>query len=242
MPIDLIALGAAFLTGLLGSVHCVAMCGGIATGFGIATHSPAPALARAVRLNLGRVLGYVVAGAIVGGVGAGLLSIARIDGLAIALRSLLGAVLVLAALRLFDTRGRLGFVQRPAAALWRLLAPLQRGLLPANTPMRQLALGMLWGWLPCGLSTTMLFAAWLEADALHAGLLMASFGAGTLPAMVPLTWSGTRLVHALARPGVRRGAGVVVLLAGVLTLAAPWLMQVPALHAVLEALGCRSLA
>lgn len=241
MPVDLIALGAAFLTGLLGSVHCVAMCGGIATGFGIASTASTSALARALRLNLGRVTGYVMAGLLVGGVGAGVLSLARIDGLAVALRSALGAVLVLAALRLFDTRGRLGFVQRPAAALWRVLAPLQRRLLPADTPLRQLGLGLLWGWLPCGLSTTMLFAAWLEADALHAGLLMASFGAGTLPAMVPLTWSGARIMRRLAQPGARRAAGTVILCAGIVTLAAPWLMQVPALHAVLAALGCRSL-
>lgn len=241
MPVDLIALGAAFLTGLLGSVHCMAMCGGIATSFGAAGASPAPALARALRLNLGRVLGYVVAGAIVGGFGAGLLAVFRLDALALALRSGVGVVLVLVALRLFDTRGRLAFVQRPAAALWRLLAPLQRGLVPATTPLRQLALGLLWGWLPCGLSTTLLFAAWLEADAAHAALLMASFGLGTLPAMVPLTWSGARLQRSLARPGLRRAAGGLILAAGLLTLAAPWLMQVPALHAVLQALGCRSL-
>jgi uncharacterized protein len=42
----------------------------------------------------------------------------------------------------------------------------------------------------------------------------------------------------LQRPGIRHGAGVLVLGAGVLTMAAPWLMQVPALHAALGALGC----
>lgn len=240
MPIDLIALSAALLTGLLGSVHCVAMCGGIATGFGIARAPATPAFDRALRLNAGRVLGYALAGAIVGGFGAGLLSLARIEGLTLVLRSLLGLVLVLVALRLFDTRGRLGFMQRPANALWRLLAPLQRRLLPAHTPARQWALGLLWGWLPCGLSTTMLFAAWLEADALHAALLMASFGLGTLPTMLPLTWSGARLARVLAAPRWRRAAGALVLLAGLVTLAAPWLMQVPALHDVLAVLGCRS--
>ena len=52
---------------------------------------------------------------------------------------------------------------------------------------------MLWGWLPCGLSATVLLAAWLQASAVHGALLMLAFGAGTLPAMVPLTWSGARI-------------------------------------------------
>lgn len=46
---------------------------------------------------------------------------------------------------------------------------------------------MLWGWLPCGLSTTLLAAAWLQADALNGALTMAAFGLGTLPMMLPLT-------------------------------------------------------
>lgn len=239
MPVDLLALGAAFLSGLLGGVHCIAMCGGIATSFGLAAGAARPALGPALRVNLGRVGGYTLAGMLVGAFGAGLLQVAQSPGLATAARVLFGLVLVLVGLRLCDARGRLGFLQRPGAALWRRLAPLQRRLLPANTGARQVALGMLWGWLPCGLSTTLLFAAWLEADALHGGLLMAAFGAGTLPVMLPLTWSGARLGRWLARPRLRNTVGVLLVVAGLVTAATPWLMQVPALHGVLAALGCR---
>ena len=70
---------------------------------------------------------------------------------------------------------------------------------------------------------------------------MASFGLGTLPTMIPLTWSGARLARALAAPRWRHLAGALILLAGLVTLAAPWLMHVPALHDVLAALGCRSI-
>ena len=70
---------------------------------------------------------------------------------------------------------------------------------------------------------------------------MAAFGLGTAATMVPLTWSGARATAWLARPATRLlGAGL-VLAAGLLTIAAPWLARVPALHAALEALGCRSL-
>ena len=55
---------------------------------------------------------------------------------------------------------------------------------------------------------------------------------------VPLTWSGARLGQRLQRKGWRLASGTLVLSAGLLTLAAPWLMQVPALHGWLAALGC----
>lgn len=240
MPVDLIVLGAAFLSGLLGGIHCIAMCGGIATGFGAAGAGIGPALPSALRVNLGRVAGYAIAGALAGGLGSGLLRVARTDDVAIAARVLLGLVLVLVALRLLDRTGRLSFLNRPGAALWRALAPLQRRLLPASTAPRQLALGVLWGWLPCGLSTSLLFAAWFEASALHGGLLMASFGLGTLPLMLPLTWSGARVGRRLAQPGPRRAAAALLLVAGVVTAAGPWLAQVPTFHGILAALGCRT--
>jgi sulfite exporter TauE/SafE len=235
MPIDSLALVAALLTGLLGGVHCAAMCGGIATSFSLRAQT---GWLGAAELNLGRVGGYTLAGALVGGFGAGLFDWFEHGWLAAALRVGVGVVLMLVALRLLDRRGRLAFLARPGARLWRLLQPLQRRLLPADTAPRRLLAGMLWGWLPCGLSTTVLTVALLQASARDGALVMAAFGLGTLPVMLPLTWSGARMGRWLQRPGIRRGVGALVLVAGVLTMAAPWLMQVPALHDALAALGC----
>ena len=83
--------------------------------------------------------------------------------------------------------------------------------------------------------------AWLQANARDAALTMAMFGLGTLPMMVTLTWSGARLGRHWQRTSVRRAAAVFVLAAGLLTIASPWLMQHPALHGVLAALGCQPL-
>src|SRR3546814_18427744 len=69
---------------------------------------------------------------------------------------------------------------------------LQRLLLPGNTNARKIGRGVLWGWLPCGLSTTLPAAAWLQADARNGALTIAACGVGTLPMMLPLTWSGAR--------------------------------------------------
>ncbi|MCB1561546.1 MAG: sulfite exporter TauE/SafE family protein [Xanthomonadales bacterium] len=235
MPVDLLVMGAALLAGLVGSVHCAAMCGGIATGLG----SSQPGLAAALQFNLGRVTGYALAGLLVGLLGAALLRLWQWPTLAVVLRVLLGGVLVLAGLRLLDQRGRMGFLNRPGRALWQRIAPLSRRLLPADRGWKRLLTGMLWGWLPCGLSGTLLSAAWLQGDPLNGALLMAAFGLGTLPMMAPLTWSGARTLRAMQRGWPRRGAALLLVLAGLVTAASPWLLKIPALHGALSALGCQ---
>ena len=238
MPVDALVLGAALLSGLLGGAHCVAMCGGIATGFSIGNRG----IWAALQPNLGRVLGYALAGALVGALGGGLLGLARTSWLGVAMRAAVGVVLVVAGLRMLDTKQRLPrFFGGPGNRLWQALRPLQQRLLPADSAGKRIALGMLWGWMPCGLSTTLLAAAWLSASPLHGALTMAAFGLGTLPVMVTLTWAGASLGRRLQRGPYRLGAGLLVVASGLLTLAAPWLMQVPAMHGVLAALGCRSL-
>ena len=78
----------------------------------------------------------------------------------------------------------------------------------------------------------------MQANARDGALTMAVFGLGTLPVMLPLTWSGARVGRWLQQPAPRRFAALFILFAGVLTTSAPWLMQMPALHGVLAALGC----
>src|SRR3546814_6760830 len=81
---------------------------------------------------------------------------------------------------------------------------------------------------------------WLQADARNGALTMAAFGLGTLPMMLPLTWSGARMKLWLQHGRWRITAALLVLLAGLLTIAAPWLMHVPALHDTLAALDRKS--
>lgn len=244
MLIDWLVVGAALLAGLLGGVHCAAMCGAIATSLSFGQKAPTPAAQwlQALQPNLGRVLGYTLAGALVGGVGHGLVALAQAPTLMVGMRLGVGLLMIVVALRLLDPSGRFNPLARPANALWQRLQPLQRMLLPADSPMKRVGIGLLWGWLPCGLSATLLATAWLQASAVNGALTMAAFGLGTLPVMLPLTWSGARLGQRLQRGGLRAAAGALVLFAGALTIAAPWLMQVPALHGVLSALGCRPLA
>ena len=238
MSADLVLLGGALLSGFMGSAHCALMCGGIATGF---SATRGGGWLAALEPNLGRILGYAVAGAIAGGIGHGIVSAAQLPALSLAARAAAGAVLIIAALRLFDRKGRLAFLRAPGFIWSRWLAPLQKRLPPGGHAGR-LAGGVLWGWLPCGLSATVLLAAWLQSSALHGGLLMLAFGAGTLPAMVPLTWSGARLGQRLQQGLARIALATLILVAGLVTVLAPWLAGMPHLHAALRALGCRSIS
>jgi sulfite exporter TauE/SafE len=244
VPIDWLTIGAALLSGLLGSAHCAAMCGGIATSFSL--YSPrkdgASTFSRAwlpaIETNFGRVGGYALAGAMAGGVGSGIVRIARLEWLALGLRVLAGVVLIVVAVRLLNRGRRVGFLDAAGRGVWSTLRPLQRHLLPANGHARRIGLGALWGWMPCGLSTTMLLAAWLQATALNGALTMTAFGLGTLPLMLSISASGARLGHWIERPARRQAVASIVLLAGAVTIASPWLIHASSLHGVLAALGC----
>jgi sulfite exporter TauE/SafE len=235
MPIDWLTLGAALLTGLVGSGHCAVMCGGIATGF--SAMAPNAGWRYVIEPNAGRVLGYAAAGAIAGGVGHAIVDAASQPWLPTALRVATGVVLLLVGLRLMLPEGATGGTSL-LAGVWAVLRPLQRRLLPADTSGKRLLLGALWGWMPCGMSTALLTAAWTQADAANGALTMAAFGIGTLPVMLPLTWSGMRVGRRLLRGNARRALGIIIAAAGALTMAAPWLVGVPVLHDVLVALGC----
>jgi len=233
MPVSYSILIAALITGLFGSGHCALMCGGIATSFPM--RAPRVTWRMALEPNLGRVLGYALAGAVAGGLGHAIVDLAAVPGLRLAMRAAAGLVLVVAGLRM------LALWPRAIAAprLWQLLRPLQRRLLPASTPARRIALGALWGWMPCGLSATLLAAAWLQASAIGGAALMVAFGLGTLPVLLPLTWSGQRVWQGLLRGGARKAAAGVLIGIGALVMLAPWLvLMMPTLHGPLAALGC----
>lgn len=239
MDADLLVLGSAALAGFMGSAHCAAMCGGIATGFAMPTARTG--WLDALEPNIGRVVGYTLAGALAGSIGRGLIAALPMESLGLAMRAAVGVVLLIVALRLLDHSGTFGFLEVPGRAGWRWLKPLQQRCLPADSSSRRVLAGVLWGWLPCGLSSTVLLAAAMQVDAAHGAMTMLAFGVGTLPTMVPLTWSGARMWQSLRNRGWRTGAGLTVLGAGALTLAAPWLGSLPGMHGLLTALGCRSL-
>jgi sulfite exporter TauE/SafE len=220
---------AAFAVGLLGGVHCVGMCGGIvgALTFGLPEHKRSGwgALPFQLAYNLGRITSYSVAGALVGGLGvllAGLLPVAAAQRVLLALA---GLFMVLLGLYLAGWWNGLRRVEQAGGRLWRHLEPLGRRLLPVRTPWQALALGLVWGWLPCGLVYSVLIWALSAGGALQGAGLLLAFGLGTLPNLLLMGAAAGWLASQVRKPAVRQIAGALVLAFGLYTLAqaAGWL-------------------
>jgi uncharacterized protein len=212
-PLDA-GLLAALVAGLVGSVHCFGMCGGIAGALGMAGGGRA---SFAAAYSAGRIASYAAAGAIAGGIGAGLASAA---GLGPWLRLVMGLILVLLGLQIALHLKLLAPLEAAGARFWSKLAPLARPLVPPRHVGQALALGMLWGWLPCGLVYGMLAAAAGAGSPLGGATFMAVFGLGTAPAMIGLAWASGRGGNLLTARR-RRALGWVLVVFGAWTAATP---------------------
>jgi hypothetical protein len=216
-------LASVFVVGLLGGVHCVGMCGGIAAAltFGLPAERqrrPAALLPFLLAYNAGRIASYAVAGALMGGAGT-LLS--RLVPIQLAQRGLLvlaAAFMVLMGLYLGGWWAGLARLEQAGGVLWRRIEPLGRHLLPVQRPGQALALGLLWGWLPCGLVYSVLVSAVSAGGAWQGALVMLAFGLGTLPNLVAMGAAAGAIARFARREWVRRAAGAAVLLFGLWTL------------------------
>lgn len=211
---------AAFSAGLLGGVHCAAMCGGVLTACAPSVTSGSRGRFRfALAYNAGRIASYCVAGALVGGLGQGALALHAGPAIQHALLVLAGAsMLALAAYM----AGAGAFVRRLEAAgsvVWRRLQPYTRWFLPANTLPRALGLGALWGWLPCGMVYGVLLIALATGNALEGAFVMLAFGAGTLPNLLAISLAAGSLHRARRKRGVRAAAAAAMATLGVLAIA-----------------------
>lgn len=210
-------VGAAFLVGLLGSGHCVAMCGGIAGALEAAA-APGTVSRGALRAGYqgGRLLGYSLAGALAGGLGAGLFNMAsRQTALAVS-HWITAAMMLLLGLYLSGAwRGPLAALERTGLRVWQALAPLRRRLLPVGGPLGAVRMGVLWGFLPCGLVYSALALALSTGSAAGGALSMLAFGAGTLPVMLLVSGAAGRLVTASRSNVFRRTAGIAMIAAGI---------------------------
>ncbi len=217
----LAAISAAFVAGLFGSAHCVGMCGGIAGLFAVKLEvaSLSRRFGLGLAYNAGRILGYALLGFLVAGIGRTIAGV--IPMLAGPVRLASGLLIVLVGLQIaFDWR-LLQFLERGGATVWQRIAPSARGLLPVTSAPRALALGFLWGWLPCGLVYSALLIAATSGEALNGAAIMAVFGLGTLPAMLLTGLGAAQLQAFMAKTWARRGAGLVVVLLGLVTLWMP---------------------
>ncbi|MCE3604151.1 sulfite exporter TauE/SafE family protein [Massilia sp. P8910] len=228
-----------FTVGLLGSVHCVGMCGGIVSAFSsvpaasgaarpfpvavMTVRAPAEGALRVLAYNTGRIGSYMLAGALAGAVADGLAGGARtLAGLSAVQAGgywLANLMLVILGLYLMDAWRGLAKLETLGQGLWQRARPLMRYIMPLDHPLKMLALGALWGWLPCGMVYSMLMTAMFTGSGADGAIVMLAFGLGTLPMLLAMGMAGERLRAALQRRAVRVGAGTLVLAFGLLGLA-----------------------
>ncbi|MBI42637.1 sulfite exporter TauE/SafE family protein [Marinobacter lutaoensis] len=214
----------AFLIGLLGSTHCLGMCGGISASLSMALPVGKGFRARQslmlLSFNLGRIASYTGIATLIA-----LLSThaaASWASVGLVLRSLAGLLLVFMGLSMAQWWQGIRYVERLGAPVWRRLAPAARALMPVRRPWQALALGAVWGWLPCGLVYSTLGWAALQPTTASAALTMFFFGLGTLPSMFATGYAAQWIQGLQKQQGFRRASGVLLILFGLWTLPLPW--------------------
>jgi sulfite exporter TauE/SafE len=170
---------ALFIVGLLGAGHCVGMCGGIVGALSLQSPQGGGAsVAVHFAYNLGRISSYVIAGLFAGLLGQAAGNLLTLQNLLYLFASLM---LVAMGLYLLGVTQFLAPLERGGQALWQRIQPLTRRFLPVRGIAQALPLGLLWGWLPCGLVYSALTTALAAGSAGKGALLMLAFGLGTLP-------------------------------------------------------------
>ncbi len=207
-----LAYGAAFLTSLLGSGHCLGMCGGLVSAFFMRTQARglAPHLAyHGARLGIYTLIG--LAAALLGAV---LVSTGRLGLVQGLLQIVAGLVVILLGLDLLGVspwRNTLGFA--PLAWLRR-----QFGQATQRGPLVGAAIGgAVNGLMPCSMTMAMAVQATTAPTPGDGALLLLVFGLGTLPSMASASWLFGRL-GVRARNWLLKAAALTVIALGLSTL------------------------
>lgn len=179
---------AAFVGGLASGAHCAAMCGGIVSAVcGRREPGDRTRWSYVFAYNAGRIAAYTIAGVLVAVLGQAGLALRGGDAVRQILPVIAGASLIVLALCMAGVRPVMAAVESAGGRVWRHLQPYSRWFLPVNSLPRALGLGLVWGWLPCGLVYAALITALGTADPLHGALVMLAFGLGTLVNLLVLS-------------------------------------------------------
>jgi uncharacterized protein len=226
--VSLFTLGGALLMGVMGSTHCVAMCGPLAI---VVCAHPGPAGVVQTRrrtlpvvnessslgaqqslAHVGRLATYSGLGLAAGFVGGGVRDAVGLQIVQVVARIAAAAVLVLAGLSVAGLFRSVGALERFGAPLARLSRMGAR--MAMVSPWRRVAAGLAWGLLPCGLVYGSVGLALLSQSGLEGGATMLVFGIGTLPALLAVHFFAAGFQRMMREARVKIAAGVLLAVAG----------------------------
>ncbi len=207
------ALMGAFLAGLLGGLHCLAMCSGWMTVTARPSERallPAGYLwAGQVVSHAGRLTTYVLLGALFGAAGGAAFAVA-VAPVQLALYVVANLLLLALAVAIAARSGGSSALERLGLSLFRRLLPVVTRVAPREGPGSRFLLGLVWGFTPCALVYGVLPVALLAGSAANGAWVMLAFGLGTLPNMLAMGWTLARVQRLLDRGVYRYSAALVV--------------------------------
>lgn len=228
----------ALILGLLGSLHCVGMCGPIAFMLPVDRSNSVNKIIQVSMYHLGRLIAYSIIGLIFGLVGKGL----YIFGLQQQLSIVIGILMIVVVL--IPQRKLLPF--NIASPIYNIISKIKSSLgeaLKKKTADTFITIGFLNGFLPCGLVYMAVFAAIAMGDLLQSSLYMLLFGLGTIPLMTSVIYLG-KFITATTKGYIKKVIPVVVIIIGTLFilrgmgLGIPYLSPAPVIEMASSAIDC----
>lgn len=218
-----LSLVTALFLGLFGSSHCLLMCGGISGALATraSQQSSDSITISALAFNLGRIISYTIAGLVVASLGLWLQDLN--DTLLVLLRTFAAVLLILMGLYVARWATWITRIEQAGQLLWQRIQPLTGRLMGQPGLSQRFQLGLLWGWIPCGLVYSTL--SWVAASGkpLDGAATMFFFGIGTLPALFASTLAAGSLMRLLNHQWSRTIAGLLLIGYGIWTAASIWL-------------------
>jgi len=200
----------ALIFGLLGSFHCVGMCGPIALLLPVDRTNSIKKFVQVFLYHFGRILAYASIGLLFGTIGKGL----HLFGIQQQLSIAIGLLMILVVLIPAKVFNKYNF----SKPLFRAISKVKSSLgaaLRKKTPDAFLTIGFLNGFLPCGLVYMAVFGAIASGTALEGSLYIAFFGLGTVPLMTVAVYAGN-FVSGKVRQHIRKAVPVFVIMMGFL--------------------------
>ena len=228
----------AFILGLLGSFHCVGMCGPIAFMLPVDRNNTFKKVTQISLYHIGRLLSYSIMGLVFGLIGKSL----NLFGFQQQLSIIIGVLMIIVILIPYKTFNKYN-ISKP---IYKVISKVKSALgsaLKKKTSDTFLTIGFLNGFLPCGLVYMAVFGAIAGGNAAEGSLYMAFFGLGTIPLMTTAIYFSNFLKGAM-RQKIQKAIPVFVVLIGVLFilrglgLGIPYLSPDPVSDMVTGAMNC----
>jgi len=176
----------ALMTGLVGSLHCIGMCGPIAVALPLGNKSWFHKVIGSIIYNAGRVVTYALLGIIFGLLGQGI----EMAGLQQWASIGLGIVLILSVLFPVLFKGQVNIDRFFFGFASKLIGKFRK-LFSISSYPSLLVIGLLNGLLPCGLVYVAIAGAINTNDIVHGAIYMSIFGVGTIPIMASIPIVGS---------------------------------------------------